>query len=62
MGICNFFARTLAMMAPLISELDPPLPLSILEAFLIIAFIATFFLRVKQKSADIDSFVEYNKA
>ena len=52
MGICNFFARTLAMMAPLISELNPPYPMIILEAFLILAFLSTIFLRVKKKPTE----------
>lgn len=50
MGICNAFARTLAMLAPLIAEMKPPTPLVILECFIVISFFATIPLRYDPKN------------
>jgi hypothetical protein len=46
MGICNFFARLLTMLAPFIAESKPPLPMIVLESFFVIAFVAANFLRI----------------
>jgi MFS family permease len=49
MGICNAFARTLAMLAPLIAEMAQPTPLVILECFIVLSFFATIPLRYSPK-------------
>ena len=47
-GICQFLARSIAISAPLVAELDYPTPLIILLILNIITFIVTFFLPTYQ--------------
>ena len=44
-GLSNLFARIAVTMAPLLAEVDFPLPLLILSGFTGIAFIANFFIK-----------------
>lgn len=46
-GICNFIGRGLTIFAPLVAELDTPIPTSILLGISVVAFIAAFFLPSK---------------
>jgi hypothetical protein len=46
-GICNFIARGLTVFAPLIAELDTPIPTSILLGIAVVAFVVAFFLPSK---------------
>jgi len=42
-GICNFIARFLTIFAPLVAELDAPIPIAVLLVLQIIALIVSFF-------------------
>jgi hypothetical protein len=51
-GICNFVGRGLTIFAPLVAELDRPLPMVFLLSVTSIAFIAAFFLPSRQDYED----------
>ena len=53
-GICNFVGRGLTIFAPLVAELDKPLPMIFLLVVTFIAFVASFFLPSRQDYDDQD--------
>lgn len=51
-GICNFVARTVTIAAPLVAELDRPLPALILLAFNFVSLISSIFLPTSDEEAE----------
>lgn len=49
MGICNFFARFLTIMAPYVAELDPPIPMAVFCSLCIGALVLAMFIVDKKK-------------
>ena len=45
MGVCNFTARVLAIAAPIVAELDPPLPMSLFVGMTFLAVLLTFLIK-----------------
>ena len=50
-GICNFVARTVTIAAPLVAELDRPLPALILLASNFVSLISSIFLPTSDEEA-----------
>ena len=54
-GACNVFARVISIFAPLIAEINPPLPMMIYGIFCFFSLIGTTFLtKDKEAIAGID--------
>ena len=51
-GIVNFIARVVTISAPMVAEVDKPLPQIILVTFISVALICSFFLPSKQDQED----------
>lgn len=45
MGFCNFIARVLTIAAPIVAELQPPLPMSLFVGLTTLAVALTFFIK-----------------
>jgi hypothetical protein len=59
MGICNFFGRMTAMMAPLVAEIEAPVPLVFICSFCIVSFFLSFLL-YEEKEKVKDEFTRIN--
>jgi len=53
MGICNFFGRLIAMLAPIITEVPPPWPMLSLLMLLLLSLFATLFLRTLKSEPEL---------
>ena len=49
MGICNFFSRFTAMFAPLVAELEPPIPMVIIIIFCTASLLVSLLMKEKEK-------------
>jgi hypothetical protein len=49
-GVCNVFSRIIAIFAPLIAEMEPPLPMAIYVIFCFFSVIGTVFLSKNKKA------------
>ena len=47
-GICNFVARSLTILSPIVAELDKPIPIIVLFSVTLVALITSFFLPSRQ--------------
>jgi hypothetical protein len=48
--VCNFFARSVSILSPLIAELSPPMPLLTFTLSSIFALVVTIFLEAPKKN------------
>jgi hypothetical protein len=61
MGICNFFGRMTAMMAPLVAEIEAPVPMIFMGCFCAVAFLVTLLINEdKGKVKEEDEFTRIN--
>jgi MFS family permease len=51
-GICNIFARVATIMSPMISELDPPIPMMIYVLFCSVTMVASRFLTKNEEAEE----------
>jgi len=50
-GFCNFFARVATILAPLIAEKQPPLPMLIFTSMTAVGSVLALFIRPAKKEA-----------
>jgi len=50
LGICNFFARLLSILAPFVAEIDAPIPMAVFCSLSIGGIVLAFFINEKKTS------------
>ena len=60
-GVCNFFARLVTIFAPIVAELDKPLPELCLILVVLLAFVISLFLPLEDYDEDSTATLKDNK-
>ena len=60
-GVCNFFARLVTIFAPIVAELEKPLPEICLILVVLIAFVISLFLPLEDYDDDSTVTLKDNK-